>query len=141
MPFFSFLSTPHHHHRHHRHHLTALVILVSGAGAIVPSFHRSRAQVILRRELLSSCHGCWFGAEALKLRYGRRKVPTSMIGADAKRRVSVALCKPCANPHNGNHDMPQFLPDELSRYLVLHNNRSKSPLYDVTVTSCQGQET
>jgi hypothetical protein len=57
-------------------------------------------------------------------------LPSDMPGTDAKRRVSVDRCKPCANPHDGD-DMPRFLPAGLSQY-VLNNYTSKSPPYHVT---------
>ena len=36
-------------------------------------------------------------------------LPSDMPGADARRRVSVQRCKPCANPHD-HGDMPKCLP-------------------------------
>ena len=38
---------------------------------------------------------------------------SDMPTADARRRVSVQCCKPCANPHD-HGDMPQYLPAELT---------------------------
>ena len=58
-------------------------------------------------------------------------LPTDLPGKDSKRRVSVARCKPCANPHDTN-DLPRFLPAGLTPY-VLNNYTTKSPPYHVTV--------
>ena len=40
-------------------------------------------------------------------------LPSNMPGADARRRVSVQRCKPCANPHD-HGDMPKYLPAGLT---------------------------
>ena len=57
-------------------------------------------------------------------------LPSDMPGADARRRVSVQRCKPCANPHD-HGDMPKYLSARLTQYVL--NNFSKKPLpYDVT---------
>ena len=53
-----------------------------------------------------------------------------MPGADARRRVSVQRCKPCANPHD-QCDMPKYFPAGLTQY-VLNNFSQKSPPYHVT---------
>ena len=36
-------------------------------------------------------------------------LPSDMPGPNARRRVSVQHCKPCANPHD-HGDMPKYLP-------------------------------
>ena len=53
-----------------------------------------------------------------------------MPGADARRRVSVQSCEPCANPHDQG-DMPKYLPAGLTQY-VLNNFSKKSPAYYIT---------
>ena len=53
-----------------------------------------------------------------------------MPGANAKKRVSVARCKPCPNPDDAD-DMSRFLPAGLTQY-VLNNYTTKSPPYHVT---------
>ena len=58
-------------------------------------------------------------------------LPTDLPGKDSKRRVSVARCKHCADPHDTN-DLPRFLPAGLTPY-VLNNYKTKSPPYHVTV--------
>ena len=57
-------------------------------------------------------------------------LPSDLPGKDSKRRVSVARCKPCSNPHD-TADIPRFLPAGLTRY-VLNDNLLKSPPYHVT---------
>ena len=57
-------------------------------------------------------------------------LPSDLPGQDAKRRVSVARCKPCFNPHDDS-DMPQYLPAGLTQY-VLNKHSEKSPPYHVT---------
>ena len=57
-------------------------------------------------------------------------LPSDMPGADARQRVSVQRCKPCANPHDRG-DMPKYLPAGLTQY-VLNNFSTKSPPYHVT---------
>ncbi len=57
-------------------------------------------------------------------------LPSDLPGKDSKRRVSVARCKPCVNPHD-TEDIPRFLPAGLTRY-VLNDNLTKSPPYHVT---------
>ena len=52
---------------------------------------------------------------------------SDMPGVDARRRVSVQRCKPCANPHDQG-DMPKYLPARLTQY-VLNNFSKKSPPY------------
>lgn len=56
-------------------------------------------------------------------------LPSDLPGKDSKGRVSVARCKPCANPHD-TEDMPRFLPAGLTQY-VLNNYTTKSPPYHV----------
>ena len=53
-------------------------------------------------------------------------LPSDMPGADARWRVSLQRCKPCANPHDQGN-MPKYLPAGLTQY-VLNNFSKKSPL-------------
>ena len=55
---------------------------------------------------------------------------SDLPGSDARRRVSIERCKPCANPHDSS-DMPKYLPAGLTQY-VLNNFSKKSPPYHVT---------
>ena len=55
---------------------------------------------------------------------------SDMPGADARRRVSVQRCKPCANPHD-HGDMPKYLLAMLTQY-VFNNFSKKSPPHHVT---------
>ena len=57
-------------------------------------------------------------------------LPSDISGTDARRRVSVRRCKPCANPHDRG-DMPKNLPAGLTQY-VLGNFFKKSPPYHAT---------
>ena len=57
-------------------------------------------------------------------------LPSDTPGADARRRVLVQRCKPCANPPDQG-DMPKYLPAGLTQY-VLNNFSKKSPPYHVT---------
>ena len=52
-------------------------------------------------------------------------LPSNMLGAGARRRVSVQRCKPCANPHD-HGDMSKYLPAGLTQY-VLNNFSKKFP--------------
>ena len=63
-----------------------------------------------------------------KLLYSDRISDTP--GADARRRVLVQRCKPCANPHDRG-DMPRYLPAGLTQYLLKHVSK-KYPSYRVT---------
>ena len=56
--------------------------------------------------------------------------PPTCPNTDARRRVSMQRCKPCANPHD-HCDMPKYLPEELTQY-VLDNFSEKSPPHHVT---------
>ena len=58
-------------------------------------------------------------------------LPSDLPGSDARRRVAIERCKPCANPHDSS-DMPKYLPPGLTQY-VLNNFPKKSPLYHVTL--------
>ena len=40
-------------------------------------------------------------------------LPSDLPGSDARRRVAVERCAPCANPHD-SIDMPKYLPAELT---------------------------
>ena len=53
-----------------------------------------------------------------------------MFGPAAKPRVTVARCKPCANPYDAD-DIPRHLPTGLTQY-VLHAFTTKSPPYHIT---------
>ena len=57
-------------------------------------------------------------------------LPSNLSGPAAKPRVTVARCKPCANPYDAD-DIPRHLPDGLTQY-VLHAFATKSPPYHVT---------
>ena len=57
-------------------------------------------------------------------------LPSDLPGSDARRRVAIERCKPCANPHDSN-DIPTHLPPGLTRY-VLNNLSKKSSPYHVT---------
>ena len=57
-------------------------------------------------------------------------LPSDTSGADARRRVSVQRCKPCANPHDRGAT-PKYLPAELTQYL-LNNFSNNPPPYRVT---------
>ena len=56
-------------------------------------------------------------------------IPSDLPGSDARRRVAVERCKPCANPHDSG-DMPKYLPAGLTQY-VLNKCSKKSPPYHV----------
>ena len=57
-------------------------------------------------------------------------LPSNLSGPAAKPHVTVARCKPCANPYDVD-DIPRHLPAGLTQY-VLHVFTTKSPPYDVT---------
>ena len=57
-------------------------------------------------------------------------LPSNLSGPAAKPRVTVALCKPCANPYDAD-DIPRHLPAGLTKY-VLHAFATMSPPYHVT---------
>ena len=57
-------------------------------------------------------------------------LPSDLPGSDARRRVPIERCTPCANPHDSS-DMPKCLPAGLTQY-VLNNFSKKSPPYHVT---------
>ena len=57
-------------------------------------------------------------------------LPSDLRGSDARRRVAIERCKPCANPHDSG-DMPKYLPAGLTQY-VLNNFSETSPPYHVT---------
>ena len=57
-------------------------------------------------------------------------LPSNLSGPAAKPRVTVARCKPCANPYDAD-DIPRHLPAGLTQY-VLHTFATKSPPYHVT---------
>ena len=52
-------------------------------------------------------------------------LPFKLPGSDARRRVTIERCKPCANPHDSG-DMPKYLPAGLTQH-VLNNFSKKSP--------------
>ena len=56
-------------------------------------------------------------------------LPSNLSGPAAKPRVTVARCKPCANPYDAD-DIPRHLPAGLTQY-VLHAFAAKSPSYHV----------
>ena len=51
-------------------------------------------------------------------------LPSDLPGSDARRRVAIERCKPCANPHDSG-DMPKYLPAGLTQYVL--NNFPRSP--------------
>ena len=53
-----------------------------------------------------------------------------MPGTDARGRISVQRCKPCANPHD-HDDVSKYLPAGLTHY-ELHYFSRKSPPYHIT---------
>ena len=57
-------------------------------------------------------------------------IPYDLPGSDARRRVAIQSCKPCANRHN-SEDMPKYLPAGLTQY-VLNRFSKRSPPYHVT---------
>ena len=57
-------------------------------------------------------------------------LPSNISGPAAKPRVTVARCKPCANPYDAD-DIPRHLPAGLTQY-VPHAFATKSPPYHVT---------
>ena len=50
-------------------------------------------------------------------------LPSDLPGSDARRRVAIERCKPCANPHDSG-DIPKYLPAALTQYVL--NNIPKS---------------
>ena len=57
-------------------------------------------------------------------------LPSNLSGPAAKTRVTMAGCKPCANPYDAD-DIPRHLPAGLTQH-VLHAFATKSPPYHVT---------
>ena len=57
-------------------------------------------------------------------------LPSDLPGSDARRRVAIESCKPCANLHDGG-DMPKYLPAGLTQY-GLNIFPKKFPPYHVT---------
>ena len=57
-------------------------------------------------------------------------LPSDLPGSDARRRVAIERCKPCANPHDSSN-MPQYVSSGLTQY-VLNNYSEKFPPYHVT---------
>ena len=57
-------------------------------------------------------------------------LPSNLSGPVTKPRVTVARCKPCANPYDADV-IPRHLPASLTQY-VLHAFTTKSPPYHVT---------
>ena len=55
-------------------------------------------------------------------------LPSYLPGSDARRRVTMERCKPCANPHD-NSDMPKHLPAGLTQYVL--SNFPRNPLRTV----------
>ena len=58
-------------------------------------------------------------------------LPSNLSGPAAKPRVTVAHCKPCANPYDAD-DIPRHALAGLTQY-VLHAFATKSPPYHVTM--------
>ena len=69
--------------------------------------------------------GCPLGDKLLYL-----DLPSNLSGLAAKPHVTVARCKPCANPYDAD-DIPRNLPAGLTLY-VLHAFATTSPPYHVT---------
>ena len=80
-----------------------------------------------RRSLLCRRDPGRFAAREKPLLFGS---PFRLPGSDARRRVTIERCKPCANPHDSG-DMPTYLPAGLTQY-VLNNFSNKTPPYHVT---------
>ena len=57
-------------------------------------------------------------------------LPSDLPGPDARQRVAIERCKPCANSHVGD-DKPKYLPAG-STQIVRSNFSIESPPYDVT---------
>ena len=57
-------------------------------------------------------------------------LPSDVPGTDARRRVAIERCKPCANPHD-SVDMTEYLPAGLTQY-VLNTFSKTSPPYHVS---------
>ena len=57
-------------------------------------------------------------------------IPCDLPRSDARRRVAIERCKPCANPHDSSN-MPQYVSSGLTQY-VLNNYSEKFPPYHVT---------
>ena len=46
-------------------------------------------------------------------------LPSDLPGSDARRRVAIERCKPCANPHDSS-DVPKYLRAGLTQYVLNH---------------------
>ena len=44
-------------------------------------------------------------------------LPSDLPGSDARRRVVIERCKPCANPHDGSN-MPKYLTAGFAQYVL-----------------------
>ena len=44
-------------------------------------------------------------------------LPSDLPGSDARRRVAIERCKPCAIPYDSN-DMPKYLPVGRTQYVL-----------------------
>ena len=55
-------------------------------------------------------------------------LPSYIPAADARRRVSVQRCKPCANPHDQG-DMPRYLPAGLTQDVLNSFSKKSFPYY------------
>lgn len=51
-----------------------------------------------------------------------------MPGADAHCRISVACCKPCANPHDSDNIL-NYLPVGLTQYILNNFTKKLSPYH------------
>ena len=45
-------------------------------------------------------------------------LPSDLPGSDARRRVAIERCTPCAKPHDSG-DMPKYLPAGLTQYVLI----------------------
>ena len=57
-------------------------------------------------------------------------LPSDLPGSDARRRVAIERCKPCANPHDSG-DTPKYLPAGLTQYVL--NIFPRSPYHTTSL--------
>ena len=84
-----------------------------------------KALAVGRCSSADTVDGAPLGAKLLYLEFS-----SEMLGAEARRRVSVQRCKPRSNPHDRG-DMPKYLPAGWTQY-VRKNFSKKFPLHHVT---------
>ena len=61
-------------------------------------------------------------------------LPSNLPGSDAFRCVAIERCKPWANPHDSS-DMPKYLPEGLTQYVLNNCSRKSPPQDDVSAPS------